>query len=499
MERTKLSEAEKAELRRWDREIVWHAFTQMAEYEPLLIERAHGCTLVDVDGREYLDGVSSLWCNVHGHKHPAIDSAIREQLDRVAHTTGLGASNPTTVAVAKRLVDLAPDGLNHVFFSDDGATAVEIALKMAVQYWQQRADPKPAKNTFVALGDAYHGDTLGGVSVGGVARFQAMFRPLLFDVLRLPLPTTYRRPPAALAPCGRGERPQATGEGVKRVDASPPHPSAVGGHLLTQGEKEDMLTVEQACAYYLQQAEELLEREHDRIAAVVIEPLVQCAAGMVTHPPSYLRGLRELTRRYDVLLIADEVAVGFGRTGTMFACEHEQVSPDLLCLAKGLTGGYLPMAATLATTEIWNAFLGDFAASRQFYHGHTYGGNPLAAAAALASLQVFETDNVLANLQPKIARLSEHLARIARHPHVGDLRQRGMLAGIELVRDRATAEPYPWSERRGQRVCDFARSQGVLLRPLGNVVVVMPPLAIALDELDRILLAIEKGIEQACV
>jgi adenosylmethionine-8-amino-7-oxononanoate aminotransferase len=441
------------ELERWDREIVWHAFTQMAEYEPLLIERAQGCTLVDIDGREYLDGVSSLWCNVHGHRHPCIDAAIREQLDRVAHTTSLGASNSTTIRLAKRLVDITPAGLNHVFFSDDGATSVEVALKMAFQYWRQCVKPRPEKTCYVALGDAYHGDTLGSVSVGGVERFHAMFRPLLFEVLRLPTPTTYRRP-----------------QGV---------------------------TIEQACAHYLAEAEALLKEQHERIAALVIEPLMQCAAGMVTHPPGYLAGLRELTRRYDVLLIADEVAVGFGRTGTMFACEQEKVSPDFLCLAKGLSGGYLPIAATLTTTEVWKAFLGTYADGRQFFHGHTFGGNPLSAAAALASLDVFVEERTLEKLQPKIARLADHLARIAGMPHVGDVRQRGLIAGIELVADRATGKPYPWTGRRGQRVCNHARDEGVLLRPLGNLVVVMPPLAITLDEIDRIMDAVERGVELA--
>ncbi len=442
------------DLERWDREIVWHAFTQMAEYEPLLIERAQGCTLIDIDGREYLDGVSSLWCNVHGHRHPRIDAAIREQLDRVAHTTSLGASNSTTIRLAKRLVDIAPAGLEHVFFSDDGATSVEVALKMAFQYWRQCSKPRPEKSCYVALGDAYHGDTLGSVSVGGVERFHAMFRPLLFEVLRLPTPTTYRRPQ--------------------------------GG------------TIERACAHYLAEAEALLKEQHERIAALVIEPLMQCAAGMVTHPPGYLAGLRELTLRYDVLLIADEVAVGFGRTGTMFACEQEQVTPDFLCLAKGLSGGYLPIAATLTTTEVWKTFLGTYADGRQFFHGHTFGGNPLSAAAALASLDVFEEEQTLEQLQPKIAQLTEHLARIGDMPHVGDVRQRGLIAGIELVADRTTGEPYPWIERRGQRMCDHARREGVLLRPLGNVIVVMPPLAITVEEIDRIMSAVERGIDLAC-
>jgi len=438
------------EIQRWDREIVWHAFTQMAEYEPFLIERAHGCTLIDVDGREYLDGVSSLWCNIHGHCHPRLDQAIRRQLDEVAHVTSLGMSHPTTVCLAKRLVDITPSGLNHVFFSSDGSSSVEVALKMAFQYWRQREDPRPKKTRYIALDGAYHGDTLGSVSVGGVARFHEMFRPLLFDVIRLPTPQCYRLP--------------------------------------------DGVTRETACDYYLGQLERTLESNHEEIAALVIEPLVQAAAGMMTQPDGYLRGVRELTRRFDVLLLADEVAVGFGRTGTMFACEQEAVAPDLLCLGKGLTAGYLPMAATLATDEIWRAFLGEYSESKTFYHGHTYGGNPLAAAVASASLDVFQEEKTLEVLPEKIVRLADHLKRIAELPHVGDVRQRGLIAGIELVRDKQTKEPYPWTEKRGIRVCDYAQTEGVWLRPLGNVVVIMPPLAMTLLELDRICLAAERGI-----
>lgn len=441
------------DLVRLDREAVWHAFTQMAEYEPFIIERAQGCTLVDIDGREYLDGVSSLWCNVHGHRHPRLDAAIRGQLDKVAHVTSLGMSNPTTISLARRLVEISPEGLDHVFFSDNGATAVEVALKLAFQYWRQCDSPRPKKTKYIAYGGAYHGDTLGSVSVGGVARFHELFQPLLFDVLRLPAPESYRLP-----------------SGVTR---------------------------ETAVAHYLRQLDAVLAAHHEEVAALVIEPLVQAAAGMVMHPAGYLRGVRELTRRYGVLLIADEVAVGMGRTGRLFACEHEDVSPDLLCLAKGLTGGYLPLAATLATSEIWNAFLGDYASSRTFYHGHTYGGNPVGAAVALATLDVFDEEQTLSQLPEKIARLGEHLARLAAHKHVGDVRQCGLIAGIELVRDRATAEPYPWAEQRGMRVCRHALSRGVWLRPLGNVVVIMPPLAISLAELDRICVAVEEGVAVA--
>jgi adenosylmethionine---8-amino-7-oxononanoate aminotransferase len=440
------------ELRRWDRTLVWHAFTQMAEYEPLILERGEGCYVFDIDGRRYLDGTSSLWCNVHGHRHPRIDAAIREQLDRVAHVTNLGISNPTTIRLAKRLVDLAPPGLNHVFFSDDGATAIEVALKMAFQYWQQRTDPKPDKTCYVALGEAYHGDTLGAVSVGGVARFHELFRPLLFEVIRAPVPDAYRLPPVVA---------------------------------------EDGLL-----EYSLRALEKVLSEHHARIAALVIEPLVQAAAGILVHPPGYLRGVRELTRKYDVLLIADEVAVGFGRTGRMFACEHEGVTPDLFCIAKGLTGGYLPLAATLATDEIYQAFLGDYASGRTFYHGHTYGGNPLGAAAAMATLDVFDEERTLEHLQAKIARLGELLAPLAQHPHVGHVRQCGLIAGIELVRDRATRESYPAAERVGRRVCDVALRHGVLLRPLGDVIVLWPPLAVSLEQLEEIVAAVVRGVTE---
>ncbi len=438
------------ELAAWDRTHVWHAFTQMQEYEPLIIERAQGCTLIDVHGRRYLDGVSSLWCNVHGHRHPKLDAAIRAQLDKVAHVTSLGLSNPTTIRLAKRLCDLAPRGLEHVFFSDSGATAVEVALKMAFQYWRQCDEPRPRKSQYIALDAAYHGDTLGSVSVGGVARFHEMFRPLLFDVLRLPAPDAYRLP-----------------AGISREDAA---------------------------QHYLQQLARLLNEHADQVAALVIEPLVQCAAGMVMHPAGYLRGVRELTRKHNVLLIADEVAVGMGRTGRMFACEQEDVSPDFLCLAKGLTGGYMPVAATLTTDEVWKAFLGDYASSRTFFHGHTFGGNPLGCAAALATLDVFEEEQTLANLQPKMARLAEHLARIAAHPHVGQVRQCGMLGAIDLVADKGARTPFPWEEKRGLRVCEHALTQGVWIRPLGNVLVLMPPLAISLAEIDQLCAATAAGI-----
>lgn len=440
------------QLTAWDRQYVWHAFTQMQDYQPLIFERGEGCALFDIHGNRYLDGCSSLWCNIHGHCHPRIDAAIREQLDKVAHVTNLGASNPTTIELAKRLVEITPEGLNHAFFVSDGACAIEAALKIAFQYWRQCDRPQPEKSAFLTLGDAYHGDTIGSVSLGGVDRFNAVFGPLLFETIRAPMPDLYRLP-----------------EGV---------------------------TAENACTYYLGEVEKILAAEHHRLAAMVIEPLVQGAAGMVMHPPGFLRGVRELTRKYNVLLIADEVAVGFGRTGTMFACEQEEVTPDLLCLGKGLTGGYLPVAATLATDEVYNAFLGDYEESKAFFHGHTYGGNPLGCAAGLATLDIFEEDRTLEQLPPKIERLAEHLDRLSRHEHVGDVRQRGLMAGIELVRDKQTKEPFPWKERRAHFVCERAMDDGVYVRPLGNVLILMPPLAISLEELDQICLAVERGIEE---
>ena len=437
------------QLKLWDSKHVWHAFTQMANYEPLVIDSASGCVLTDIQGNTYIDAVSSLWCNVHGHQHPIINAAIRQQLDEVAHVSSLGMSNPTTIHLAKRLVDIAPENLNHLFFSGDGSSSVEVAMKMAFQYWQQRSDPQPNKTKYIALGSAYHGDTLGSVSVGGVYRFHEMFKPLLFDVLRLDSPDTYRLP-----------------EGVT--------------------ESQD------ATQYYLNQLESLLQQHHSTIAAMIIEPIVQGAAGMIMQPPGYLAGVRQLTQKHDVLLIADEVAVGFGRTGAMFACNHEDIQPDLMCLAKGLTGGYITMAATLATTEIWNAFLGD--SSRTFYHGHTYGGNPLAAAAALANLDIFETEQTMVNVRERSGQLADLLKPLTGHLHVGDIRQRGLIVAIELVADKDNKTSFENIGATGTAVCKAALEQGVWLRPLRDTIVIMPPLSISESEITKIVTVVEHAI-----
>lgn len=447
----------RAQLEQWDREHVWHPFTPMAQYaeeRPLLIDRAEGCYLIDFDGNRYLDAVSSLWCNVHGHRVPELDTALRTQLKRVAHSTLLGTSNEPAIRLARKLVELAPPGLQHVFFSDDGATAVEVALKMSFQYWRQRPEPRPRKTKYLALADAYHGDTLGGVSVGGVARFHGLFQPLLFPTLRSPVPNCYRCP---------------------------------------LGLERQTCQIDCAAAF-----ETLVREHHEELAAVVIEPLVQGAAGMVVAPEGFLRRARAVTRQHDVHLIADEVAVGFGRTGTMFACEQEGVAPDFLCVAKGLTGGYLPLAATLASEEVYRAFLGRPEEGKTFYHGHTYTGNPLGAAVALASLELFEKKRVLEGLPPKIDRMRQFLKQLADLPWVGQVRQKGLMAGVELVKDRATKKPFPPVRQTGRAVCRRARDQGVLLRPLGDVIVLLPPLAIEPPELDLLGAVVERSIREEC-
>lgn len=440
----------RAELEQWDRHHVWHAFTQMQEYEPLLVERGEGAWLIDVDGNRYLDGSASMWCNVHGHRHPRLDAAIASQAGKIAHTTNLGLSNPTTIEFARRLAGAAPPGLDRVFFSDDGSTAIEAALKMAFQFWRQTDPAQPAKTRFIAIDEAYHGDTLGAVGVGGVDRFTAMFEPLTFSPIRL-------RPPGL---------PDATG----RVPT---------------------------CEESLAELATALERHAHEVAALIMEPLVQMAGGIIVHPRGYLKGVRELTRDHGVLLILDEVATGFGRTGTMFACQHEDVVPDFLCLAKGLTAGYLPMAATLTHGCIWDAFLGTHAEARAFYHGHTYGGNPLAAAVGLASLDIFEDDRVLESLRPKIARLTYHATRLRTLDGVGDTRQCGFVLGIDLVADKATGRRHPAHEQRGRRACLAARKHGAIVRPLGDTVVIMPPLCIAESELDQLVEAVEQGVLEA--
>ncbi len=442
--------------REWDNEHVWHPFAPMSAYREEfapIIERADGFYLFDTQGQRYLDGISSLWCNVHGHRVPEIDEAVRRQLDRVAHSTLLGLSSVPAVELARELVERSPGGLTKVFYSDSGSTAVEAALKIAYQYHHQKPSPEPERNLFVCLGDAYHGDTVGSVSVGGMELFHGVYRNLLFETLRVPAPVAVLTPPE--------------------------------------------LTPEAYLAWCFSEVEAVIEEHHRRIAGFIMEPLVQGAAGIWVHARGYLKHVRDLTRKYGIPLIADEVAVGFGRTGTMFACEQEAVEPDLMCVAKGLTGGYLPLAATLATDEIYNAFLGNPIEGNTFYHGHTYTGNALGCAAALATLELFDKNRLLENIARNANVLRERLEVLKDHPRVLEVRQKGVMVGIQLVEDRATRKPFPAEKRMGHSVTLAARRQGVILRPLGDVIVLMPAPAMPADLIANLCDATLQAIDDA--
>jgi adenosylmethionine-8-amino-7-oxononanoate aminotransferase len=481
----------------------------MAEYageEPLIVARGEGSYLIDVDGRRYLDGVSSLWVTVHGHRKAEIDAAIVDQLGRIAHSTLLGIANVPSIELARRLVAIAPPGLTKVFYAENGASAVEIALKMAFQYWQLNGET--GRTRFLSLQNAYHGDTLGAVSVGGIDVFHQRFGPLLFPVLHAPSPYCYRCPldleyPACTQAVGpnppsppslkRKGGAGGAGDGGASAPTSLPSNGGAGGLRCRRSSSLSPFPLGRgaggvgpppACAEELGR---LLAAHRDEVAAVIVEPLVQGAAGMLTQPPGYLRRVRELCDEHGALLIADEVATGFGRTGRLFACEHENVAPDLLVVGKGITGGYLPLSAVLTTRAIYDAYLGDYAEMKHFFHGHTYTGNPLCCAAALANLDLFEQERTVERLQPKIERLARGLERFRTLPHVGEVRQRGFMVGIELVADRAARAPYPTEQRIGGRVIAAARRRGAVLRPLGDVIVLMPPLSIADAELDDLL------------
>jgi len=436
-----------------DRKYLWHPFTQMCDWQKdkaPVIEKGDGCYLIDTRGKRYLDGVSSLWCNVHGHRVKEIDRAVQEQLGKIAHSTFLGLTHPSGIQLAEKLISIAPRGLSRVFYSDSGSEAVEIAVKMAYQYWLQRG--KPQKKKFVKLTNAYHGDTIGSVSVGGIDLFHQVYKPLLFKTLVVPSPYRYRWP---------------TGSDLERV-------------------KEESLKA----------MEDVFRKHHKEIAAFVMEPLMQGAAGMIDQPKGFIYRARQLTKKYNVLLIFDEVATGFGRTGKMFAAEHEQVTPDLMAVAKGITGGYLPLAATLTTEEVYDAFLGKCDEFKTFFHGHTYTANPLACAAATASLKLFKEKSVLEELQPKIGLLRESLQDFYKLKHVGDIRQVGTMIGIELVRERKTKKLFKVKEKIGVRVIERARKKGAILRPLGSVIVLMPPLAMNKKELRDLLNITYESIEE---
>jgi adenosylmethionine-8-amino-7-oxononanoate aminotransferase len=442
------------QIKQWDHAYLWHPFTQMREWlaeEPLVIARAEGNYLYDTEGRRYFDGVSSLWCNVHGHGRPEIVAAICEQAQTVAHSTMLGLTNIPATELAKRLIEIAPKGLQRVFYSDSGATAVEIALKMAFAYWQLRGEP--GRDLFASLTDSYHGDTVGAMSVGYSEFFDAPYRRLLFPCLKI----------------------------------NPPH-------FFRYYRRESH---EDALRHAVEEAERVLTRDRKRLAALIVEPLMQGAAGMWNHPAEYLAALHRLCRDNRILFIADEVAVGFGRTGRMFACEHAGISPDLMCLGKGISGGVLPLAATLTTEEIFEAFLGDYEERKAFFHGHTYCGNPVACAAAQASLDIFANNCVINNIQKLSQLLSEVLAPLREMPHVADVRQWGLMAGIELAEDAAARKAFPVGRRMGKRVIEAARRRGVILRPLSDVIVLLPPLSTTEEEIRQLGRVVSEAIEEA--
>ena len=439
------------QLRIWDKRHVWHPFTQMQEWErdeQIIIVKGEGCWLIDTDGVRYLDGVASMWTNVHGHCRKELNEALKEQVDRLEHSTLLGLASEQSIILAARLAEITPPGLDRFFYSDNGSTAMEVAVKMAYQY--QVHSGRPERSRFITFRHAYHGDTLGAVSVGGIGIYHTTFKPLMFETVQAPAPYCYR--------CELGCNRNACN--MKCVDA----------------------------------LEELMVRNAGLVAGLVIEPLVQGAGGMIVQPPGFLRRVRDLCDRHDILMIADEVATGFGRTGAMFACQHEGVVPDIMAISKGIAAGYLPLAATVTIDKVYSAFLGSYSELKTFFHGHTFTGNPLACAVALKSLQLFQQDNLLAELQPKIARLKLRLDDFKTMAHVGDVRQCGLAAGIELVEDRDTGTPYPWEQQIGIRVCLEARKRGVFSRPLGNTIVIFPPLVISDSELDMLLSVLQESI-----
>jgi len=439
-------------LEKWDKEYFWHPFTQMKVYreeENLIFERGEGVYLYDIKGNKYIDAISSLWCNVHGHNHPRLNNALVKQLCKVAHTTTLGSSNVPAIVLTKRLVDITPPCLTKVFYSEDGAEANEIALKMAYHYFYNKGDRE--RKYFITLSNAYHGDTIGAVSVGGIEIFHEAYKPLLFKTFKLPSPYLFCK--------------EKYGE-------------------LSEECKEELLKM----------LREILEKHHKEVIGITLESGIQAAAGMLPYPKGFMKGVERLAKEFGVLLIVDEVATGFGRTGTMFYVEQEEVCPDFMTLGKGITGGYLPLAATLTTDEIFEAFLGEFGEAKHFYHGHTYTGNNLACAVAIENLNIFKEESTLTLLQPKIKHLTERLQEFWNLPWVYDVRQLGFMAGIELR--KPNGEPFPYGDRIGFKVAYKARERGVFLRPLGDVMVLMMPLVIQIEEMNYVIDTLRWAVEE---
>lgn len=423
-----------------DRAHVWHPFTQMKDYwteDHILIERADGVFLYDANGNQYFDTNSSWWVNVHGHCNPRIRAAINRQLEAMDHVMFSGLTHQPGVQLAEKLVDITPAGLNRVFYSDNGSTAVEVALKMSFQYWRNVGESK--KNSFIYMDNAYHGDTIGAVSVGGVDLFHGVFKPLLFPAHKV---------------------------------MSPSEPTRVADALAD--------------------LERVLQQHGDSIAAMIVEPIVQAAGGMIIYPPAYLSGVRALCDQYRVHLIADEVATGFGRTGKMFACEYAAITPDMLCLSKGLTAGIMPLSVTMCTDAIYDAFFDDYETLKTFFHGHSFTGNPLACAVALESLQLFADNQLIAHVEQVSEVLQEEFAKLAAHPHVTNIRGVGMIAALDLLKDRDAGIAYDFTERVGFQVYKEGLKHGLMLRPLGDTVYVWLPLVTTAEQVTEIVQRIDR-------
>ena len=444
-----------AELIQRDLAAIWHPCSQMKDHEwlPMTpIKRGEGVWLEDFDGNRYIDAVSSWWVNIFGHANPRINAALRQQMDELEHVILSGFTHQAAIELAERLVRLTPKGLNRCFYADNGSSAVEVAMKMSFHYWQNTGQPK--KHKFINLANSYHGETLGALAMGDVALYKEVYGPLLLEPITVPSPDSFYR---------------------------------------EQGETE-----EQYARRIFIKMEQTLEQHADEVCAVIVEPLVQCAGNMRMYHPVYLELLREACDRHGVHLIADEVAVGFGRTGSLFACEQANISPDFMCLSKGLTGGYLPLSVAMTTDKIYDAFYDNYDTLKAFLHSHSYTGNALACRAALATLDIFEQDNIIEKNHTLANHMQQATAHFVDHPHVADVRQTGMILAIEMVKDKATREPFPWQERRGLKVYQHALKNQALLRPLGNVTYFMPPYVIKPEEIDHLADVAWQGIQLAC-
>ncbi len=437
-----------------DLHALWHPCTQMKDHEflPLIpIKRGEGVWLEDFEGRRYLDAISSWWVNIFGHCNPRINNRIKHQLDTLEHVILAGFSHPPAIELAERLVQISPEKLKRCFFADNGSSAIEVALKMSFHYWHNKG--RKNKTRFVNLSNSYHGETLGALAAGDVSLYKKTYAPLLMDMITVPSPDCYARKPD---------------------ESCEEHSRAMFAHM-----------------------RETLAQRHEEICAVIIEPLVQCAGNMRMYDPVYLTLLREACDEFDVHLIADEIAVGFGRTSTLFACEQADISPDFMCLSKGLTGGYLPLSATLTTDNIYQAFYDDYENLTAFLHSHSFTGNPLGCTAALATLDIFAEDDVMGNNKTLAQKMRTTTAMLSDHPHIAEVRQTGMILAIEMVKNKNTRESYPWQERRGLKVYRHALENQVLLRPLGNVIYFMPPYVITPDEIELMAKVAIEGIEIA--